>query len=99
MIRKALAVLAIFAIVADSDASEISGTQQMSDVDNCGLSSINTTMIAFGEDYRRGTFPWTVALMHKAPSSPKFFCGGTLISKDYVISGNEIDAGNLKNHG
>lgn len=35
----------------------------------------------------RHVFPWIVALMHKEAKVAKKICSGTLISKDFVISG------------
>lgn len=57
-------------------------------VETCGISSIKSGLIVHGEYFARGTFPWIVALMHTGWNPPKFICGGTLISKTYVISGN-----------
>lgn len=39
----------------------------------------------------RSVFPWIVALMLKEATSPKKICSGTLISKDFVLSGNLFD--------
>lgn len=59
-----------------------------SESDNtCGVPKIHFGMIVHGQNFRRGSFPWTVALMHTATKPAKFFCAGTLISETFVISG------------
>lgn len=55
--------------------------------DSCGVSRSKSGLIVYGVDFPRGSFPWIVALMHQGWSPPKYFCGGTLISKNFVISG------------
>lgn len=38
----------------------------------------------------RTIFPWIVALAHIGTQQRKIFCGGTLISKSFVLSGEYL---------
>jgi hypothetical protein len=54
----------------------------------CGLVHKGSGLIVNGAEFRRGSFPWLVALMYVGDNSPsKFFCGGTLISAKHVLTG------------
>lgn len=52
------------------------------------ISEYNLRLIAVARNRAKYSFPWMVALMHTKNSQPKFFCGATLISKTFVISGD-----------
>lgn len=54
----------------------------------CGV--LNKTAERKADEVQRfmhGDYPWIAALMHAASSPPAFFCGGTLISSTFVITG------------
>lgn len=53
---------------------------------SCGVPIRPSGFIVHGQEFPRGDFPWIVALMHKS-RPPSFFCSGTLVSSNYVISG------------
>lgn len=53
----------------------------------CGVSKGPTGFIVRGQRFSRGDFPWIVALLHTRDGPPSFFCGGTLISSTFVVSG------------
>lgn len=89
IMRNVFAVIIICAVVAESFALELNRLQRS--VDTCGKSKIKTGLIVRGRNFSRGTFPWIVALSYKGFGPPKFFCGGTLISKTFVISGEFLD--------
>lgn len=55
----------------------------------CGMSLKETGLIVQGKDFTCGTFPWIVALMYIEKKPPEYFCGGTLISENFVISGKK----------
>lgn len=52
----------------------------------CGVPSKSVSLIVKGNDYTRGTWPWTVALMLRRNNQQKFFCGGVLIAKTKVLT-------------
>lgn len=56
-------------------------------IETCGVPKVRVGMIIHGQSFERGAFPWIVALLHTGFNPYKFFCGGTLISKTFVISG------------
>ena len=51
--------------------------------------SYRTRRMVGGKDFKRGDFPWMVALTRKVRSKvPVFTCAGTLVSSRHVITGN-----------
>lgn len=89
MMRNILLVIALLAISADS--SLLVNNRPSRSAETCGVQKIRSGLIVRGQDFSRGAFPWIVALMHTGTRPPKFFCGGTLISKTFVISGRVFD--------
>lgn len=55
--------------------------------ETCGVPKREVGLIVNGQNFTRGTLPWIVAFIHIGWKPPKFFCGGSLISTSYVISG------------
>lgn len=53
----------------------------------CGISKGPSGFIVRGQKILRGDFPWAVALLYAGNVPPSFFCGGTLISDTFVVSG------------
>lgn len=53
----------------------------------CGVSKGPSGFIVRGQKIERGDFPWIVALMRTDKGPASFFCGGTLISSSFVVSG------------
>lgn len=80
----AFVVIILFAIVRDSSTVT---NRSRENADTCGISINETGSIDQGQNFARGSFPWIVALMHAGYTTPKLFCGGTLISKTFVITG------------
>ncbi|XP_030756105.1 venom protease-like [Sitophilus oryzae] len=55
----------------------------------CGLSPLSTPKIVGGINAHLGDFPWMVALGFKNtrnPQQPRWLCGGTLITKNHVLT-------------
>ena len=71
------------------DVSELIATvQQQENVKKvCGKPSQATGFIVRGKDFRRGEFPWMVALLNKLDNPAEFFGAATLISTRHVITG------------
>lgn len=57
--------------------------------EQCGVPTQSTSLIIGGSTFQRGTWPWMVALMQKNISPPKLFCGGVLVSKTKVLTGEK----------
>lgn len=53
----------------------------------CGVAKIHSGLIVNGQSFKRGTFPWIVALIYTGRNTEIFFCGGTLVSKLFVLTG------------
>ena len=53
----------------------------------CGIPSQSTSLIIWGNDFPQGAWPWMVALMQKKTSPPSYFCGGVLVSRTKVLTG------------
>ena len=53
----------------------------------CGKPAQTVGFIVNGADFKRGEFPWMVALLNKLRNQPEFFCAGTLVSTRHVITG------------
>lgn len=83
-----LITIAVCVVVAHSSVR----SQRIADT--CGVrreiaNSISNRII-HGQDFERGTFPWIVALMYTGGIQARFFCGASLISKTFVISGEYL---------
>ena len=62
--------------------------QQQRNVDRvCGKPAKAKGLIVNGEEFKRGEFPWMVALLNKRKNPAQFFGAGTLISTRHVITG------------
>lgn len=53
----------------------------------CGSSIQSSGFIVGGGDLEHGEFPWMVALLKKGDNPPSFFCSGTLVSSQNVVTG------------
>lgn len=59
----------------------------------CGVSSKkDVALIINGEEFAKGTWPWMVAMFKKTNAKEEFFCGGTMVSTDKVITGCKVNA-------
>lgn len=61
------------------------------DYSRCGRSSRLVTKITAGKNAELGDWPWMAALFYRSKTDfhdaqPKYRCGGTLVSKDWVIT-------------
>lgn len=64
----------------------------------CGISKGSSGFIVRGQKISRGDFPWAVALLFTGNVPPSFFCGGTLISETFVVSGKCHSGFKIENH-
>lgn len=53
----------------------------------CGVRSQSRGFIVGGSNFRRGDFPWMVALLYTRHDPPSYFCGATLISAKNILTG------------
>ena len=53
----------------------------------CGRPAQATAFIINGKEFKRGDFPWMVAMFNKLKIPAEFFCAGTLISTRHVVTG------------
>lgn len=90
MIRNNFISIWAFALVAGFSVLPINRSPRS--VHTCGVSKTPLPLIVGGQNFTRGAFPWIVALLHTGWTPPKFFCGGTLISKTFVITGNLLNS-------
>ena len=58
--------------------------------ERCGKPYRGAGFIIGGDNFKRGDYPWNVALMWKNKTPPEFFCGATLISLSHVITGEFV---------
>ena len=79
--------LSVFIILKVSELNA-TGQQQNSFNKVCGKPVQTSGLIVHGKDFKRGEFPWMVALLHKQKNPARFFGAGTLISMRHVITGN-----------
>ena len=76
----------LFIILNVSDAT----AQQQNSVKRvCGKPAKAKGFIVNGADFKRGEFPWMVAMLNKLKNPAEFFCAGTLISTRHVITGKK----------
>ena len=71
------------------NVSELNATaRQHKNVERvCGKPVQTAGFIIRGRDFKRGEFPWMVALLNEQKSPAEFFGAGTLISTRHVITG------------
>lgn len=73
------------------DASAIITNRFQRSTDTCGVPVKISGYVYYGRRFSRGDFPWIVALMTtKYTQQLDYFCGGSLISKTFVVSGKHI---------
>lgn len=53
--------------------------------EKCGVRKTLVATLYNGDEAEKGEFPWMVAFIHK--SKGNFFCAGSLISAQHVLSG------------
>lgn len=54
----------------------------------CGVPLLSSGLVVRGQNIKRGSYPWMVALMYVENESNSFyFCGGSLISSNHVLTG------------
>lgn len=63
----------------------------LTSTDECGMVSLDvdtiTLKIIGGEETVKGQYPFVAALFELKDSEKRFFCGGTLISTNHVLTG------------
>lgn len=80
--RLNITCILFFAFFFDSTHSEQALT-------TCGSPNRNSGFIVHGDHFKRGDYPWIVALLYTGFSPPSYFCGGTLISTKHVVTGRK----------
>lgn len=80
-----LAIVNIFILICVSaiecaNTSSVPGEFEQNTASSSGFSSR-------GQDITIGEFPWIVALMQTKVQPASYFCGGTLVSTTFVLSG------------
>lgn len=68
---------------------ECINTVRAQNVESCGLRKTASRYVVGGHDFKHGDFPWIVALLRKTESGAEYFGGGTTISSQHVLTGNE----------
>lgn len=84
MLRNIFLIFGTFAIAA---VALPDSTRLRRDTETCGEPKVNSGLIVRGQRFSRGNFPWIVALTYTKVHPPAFFCGGTIISSNFVVSG------------
>lgn len=69
----------------ESIVTEKCGHNHVFDFD-CGEVLVMSVRIQGGSEVKHGSWPFLVALLHIA--SGRFFCGGTLITKQHILTGS-----------
>lgn len=84
MIRSIHVLSFVFAIAINANAENYKSPQS---IQNCGVRKSGSGLIVWGQNFSRGTFPWIVPLISLKRELPSYFCGGTIISSTFVLSG------------
>lgn len=89
--RNRVALLAVILTCLKTllDIDQVGGQVPVGQKFICGSpEELDTGLIVEGYKFTRGAWPWMVALMFKRDEEPlKFFCGGTLVSPNKVVTG------------
>lgn len=89
MTRVITSVIAVICIVTVAFAADFASDDN---VNTCGESKVPTGFIVYGKPILHGTYPWIVALSDRTFFPARFFCGGTLISSTFVITGKQSES-------
>ncbi|KAF7268471.1 venom protease [Rhynchophorus ferrugineus] len=76
-------------IDTNEELEKTANVGDLPEVPDCGLSTSNLPKVVGGVPATLGEFPWVVALGYKntkTPSQPKWLCGGSLITKNHVLT-------------
>lgn len=78
----------VFVIVFMMTSSLIRAQRKL---ESCGVSRVksNASIDSIG-DFSRGTWPWIVAILEKMQSSDDYFCTGTFILENKVLTGESF---------
>lgn len=97
--------IALHLIVKESSALKINASANhdwisrrlIRSANECGKSKTSAGLVVGGQSLKRGDFPWIVALLFwEDIDKHSYFCGGTLISPTFVISGKFLINGGKK---
>lgn len=81
---KVLLGCVILCSFADFSSAQFSQEEKL-----CGRPESGVGLIVRGRDFNRGDFPWAVPLLRaRSGETLQFFCGGTLVTLNHVITGN-----------
>lgn len=58
----------------------------------CGQRENSLSLVVGGESFTRGEWPYTVAIFYVESRGPQFICGGTIISRTALLTGNNSKA-------
>lgn len=78
-------IVMVIAVLVRESSELIANRSRRSET--CGVSKSEEEPLTNEQDVTRGAFPWIVALMHAKINPPELFCGGTLVSQTFVVSG------------
>lgn len=53
---------------------------------DCGVPAGGQSLVVNGQNFRRGNWPWMVALFQKSDAEDKFFCGGVLVAQNKILT-------------
>ena len=88
MFVKCLIILSVLSVsIKTIDGSNLTLKRYRRDNGECGIPLGSTSLIIRGINFQRGAWPWMVAILVKTTSPPSFICGGVLVSRTKVITG------------
>ena len=92
MLVKFVLILIVFSCALAQNFTRLSPRRLKRQSQSCGVPFEKSVgLIVGGEKFKRGAWPWMVAMLKREKKENKFFCSGTLVSTTKVVTGENLN--------